>query len=108
MRFFKKNSYMMRTESRINKEKVINKYYNFWETLCFSFCIFKKKKRNFFNMISQIINNKISIEYLLKLSNRFENLKLVSLNDEEIKSFDTMSPMSLEEQMKEFGLKYEN
>ena len=39
-------------------------------------------------MISQIINNKISIEYLLKLSNRFENLKLVSLNDEEIKSFE--------------------
>lgn len=57
-------------------------------------------------MISQVINRKLSIEYLLKLSNRFENLKKIVLSDPEYKNFENIPPKILEEQMKELELNY--
>lgn len=78
--------------------------FSFWNSLCFNFCIINKKKKNFVRITSQIIYNRLSVEYLLKLSNNFEALKKKTLNDEEYENFAVTSKRSFEEQMKEFDI----
>jgi hypothetical protein len=63
-----------------------------------------KKKKNFVRIISLIINNKLSVEYLLKLSNNFEALKKKILNNEEFENFEISATRTIKEQMKEFNI----
>ena len=55
-------------------------------------------------IIYQIIDYKLSVEYLLKLSNNFEALKKKTLNEEEYENFENTAKISFEDQMKEFNL----
>ena len=98
----------MNIEPKIKKLISPHKYFSFWDTVCFTRFIYNQKKRNFITIISQVIDNKLSVEYLLKLSNKFETLKKITLDNEQHENFENLSQMTLEEQMKEFGIKYEN
>ena len=48
----------------------------------------------------------MSVEYLLKLSNKFERLKKITLDNEQYENFENLPEMTLEVQMKEFGIEF--
>lgn len=55
--------------------------------------------------MSILIDNKLSVEYILELSNNFELLKRKVLTEEEYEQFDKLPYFKLEEQMREFKFK---
>ena len=50
----------------------------------------------------------MSVEYLLKLSNNFDILKKKTLDNEQYENFENIPQLTLEQQMKKFGIKYKN
>ena len=52
-------------------------------------------------MISGLINDKLSVEYILELSNSFEILKRTALTEDQYKEFDELPYLTLDEQIKE-------
>ena len=64
-----------------------------------------KQKRNFVSLISKVVDNKLSVEYILELSNNFQLLKKSVLNQEQYDKFDYLPNLYFEEQLKEFGIK---
>ena len=56
-------------------------------------------------LVSQVIDNKLSVENILGLCNNFQLLKKLVLNQEQTQKFDYMNGLSLEEQLREFEIK---
>ena len=79
-------------------------HFSFLNSFCFSFCIINKKKRNFVKLISELINNKLSVEYILESSVNFELLKKIILNEEQYENFKNLPYLTLADQMKEFNI----
>jgi hypothetical protein len=98
------NAEIINIQSNVKKVKISNNVFTFWNSLCFNFCIINKRKKNFVRIISKIIYNKLSVEYLLKLSNNFEALKKKTLNNEEFENFAILGNRTIKEQMKDFNL----
>ena len=97
---------LMRVNTRVEKRKKTKplQHANFWDKICFSFCIFNKNKRTFLQLASLVIDNKLSVETILELSNNFELLKQKVLNEEEYKKFNDVPFLNFREQMKEFNI----
>ena len=95
------------TKTRL-KERLENsaiQHFSIWNSFCFNFCILNTKKRNFIQLVSQVIDNKLSVEYILELCNNFQLLRKLVLTQEQNQKFDSMNHLSLEEQLKEFDIK---
>ena len=81
--------------------KVAKTTFTFWNTFCFTFCIYNSTKRKFILLVSKMINKKLSVENILTLSNNIEMLKEFCLNEEELISFNDLPAMSLEKQLRQ-------
>ena len=94
-----------RKKSRIVRKKTMkNKKFSFCDTFCCSGFIFNKTKRSFVKLISQVIDKKLSLEHLLKISNNLEMLKEYTLSEEEVINFNNLPPMSFVKQLKQFEI----
>lgn len=77
-------------------------YFSFWDSICFNRFICNKNKRNFVLLASNLINKKISIEHLLKISNNLEKLKDFILDEEKAKEFNELPVLPFEKQLTNF------
>jgi len=87
------------------KENNSIKYFSFWDTICVRSCIYNSLKRKFIKIATELIDNKLSVEYFLQVSNNVELLKKLTLNDEQNEKFDNMVYLPLKEQLNEFKIK---
>lgn len=71
------------------------------ELFCLRACIFKKRKKKYLTLTSNIIDKKISLEFMLKYFSNFEKLKSMLLNKEEQEKFYSISNFKLDQQIKE-------
>ena len=55
-------------------------------------------------MSSDLINSKLSVENFLEISNDFEILKKKIFSEEQYREFNEIPQLTLEEQMKRYGL----
>jgi hypothetical protein len=78
-------------------------HFSFWDSICLNCFIINRRKRNFINMISDLINQKLSVEYILELSNNFELLKRKTLTKDQCREFDEKPHLNLDEQIREFN-----
>ena len=92
----------MRKKTITTKNKT--KIFSFWNSFCFSSFICNKYKRNFVRIISQVIDKKLSVDHLLKISNNLEMLKEFTLNEEDLKTFNELPPLTFDEQMRLFNI----
>ena len=94
-------------KSRIRKREISRpcQHFSFWDSICINSFIINRRKRNFVKMISNLINNKLSVEYILELSNNFELLKRKILTGDQYREFDEIPHLTLDEQIKEFNSK---
>ena len=101
------NNPMIRSKTRLMDriENNATQYFTFWNSFCMNYYVFNKPKRNFVSLISKVVDNKLSVEYILELSNNFQLLKKSVLNQEQYYKFDYLPNLSFEEQLKEFGIK---
>ena len=58
--------------------------------------IFEKRKRNFMKLSNDIIDKKISLEYLLKNYSNMEKMKIILLNKDQQEVFSAMPNFRLE------------
>jgi hypothetical protein len=91
---------------RINSRKMFKsiKYYSFLDTFCFKKCICNPLKRRFIDIVSKLINQKLSIEYYLESSNNIDILRKIMLNEEQDEKFLNYPHFTLKEQLKEFKI----
>lgn len=61
-------------------------------------------KKGFIDLASEVIDNKLSVEYFLESSNNLELLKKFTLNQEQCENFNRMSLVPLKEQLNEFNI----
>ena len=80
-------------------------FFSFCDTFCHKRLILNSKKRNFVRLISKIIDDKLSVEYILELSNNFEMLKKIVLDEEQYENFGNLPPFTLKKQMEELDIK---
>lgn len=59
-------------------------------------------KRDFISVISEVIENKLSVEYFLELTNNFRNLKILLLDENQLEKFNALPYLNLEKQLEEF------
>ena len=74
--------------------------FSFWESVCFKSFICNKSKKEFAKMVSLVIDRKISVENILKLSNNIEMLKELTLDEDDYNNFHKYPPISFEKQLK--------
>jgi hypothetical protein len=72
------------------------------DLFCLKECIINKKKRHFFKLATNIIDKKLSLEYLLKFYSNFEKLKLLVLTKEQQDIFTAIPNFKLEKHLSEF------
>lgn len=84
------------------KESNIKKHFSFWDTLCCRSFIFNPIRKRFILQASKLIDKKLSVEYFLIMSKKFEIMKNIALNEEQKDKFDEMSEIKFKEQLKEF------
>ena len=85
-----KNNPVIKSKTRL-MDRIENnptQYFSFWNSFCINYIIFNKQKRNFVSLISKVVDNKLSVEYILELSNNFQLLKKSVLNQEQYYKFD--------------------
>jgi len=63
--------------------------------------IMNKTKRNFFQLASKIIENKLSLEYKIRNYFNLEKLKLFSLNQDQIDYFNSLPNFKIEKHLSE-------
>lgn len=90
---------MSKTLSK-NFDKLPN-FLNFFDLFCFKELLTNKKKRNFLKLANEIINKKLSIEYILKSYSNFEKLKMIVLNKEQINNFNSIPNFKIEKHLTE-------
>jgi hypothetical protein len=95
----------MKKKEKTRKENNSIRYFSFWNTLCFRFCIKNKMKKNFINFANLLINKKLSIEYYLEMSNQIEIIKKLTLDEEEYKEFDNYQHLEFKEQTEKLEIK---
>ena len=91
--------------NQLRKENNSIKYFSFWDTICLRSCIYNPLKRKFIKFATELIDNKLSVEYFLQVSNNVEILKKLTLNDEQNEIFDDMRHLPLKEQLNEFNIR---
>ena len=96
---------MNKNKNQSRKENNSIKYFSFWNTICFRSCICNSLKRKFIKIATELIDNKLSVEYFLQVSNNVEILKKLTLNDEQNEIFDDMRHLPLKEQLNEFNIR---
>ena len=101
------NTQLNGNKTRIQMRKISKpfQFFSFWDSFCFSCCILNSKKRHFVRLISKIIDEKLSVEYILELSNNFEMLKKIVLDEEQYENFGNLPPFTLTKQMEELDIK---
>lgn len=80
-------------------------YISFWDSIFGNLFVSNKSKRNFINYATDLIDNRLSVEYILESSNNFQLLKKTVLNQEQFEKFDFLTNLSFEEQLREFDIK---
>jgi len=75
--------------------------FSFADLFCMKEFIWGKRKRKFMKLSNDIIDKKISLEYLLKYYSNLERLKMILLNDEQQKVFFEMPKFLIEEHVNE-------
>ena len=65
-------------------------------------------KRRFVRFANELVDNKLSLEYYLEISNNLEFLKRLTLNEEQYEEFDKIPHLKFEEQLKQFKINFEN
>ena len=96
------------SNTKKRKENNSIKYFSFWNTICFKFCIINRMKRRFVRFANELVDNKLSLEYYLEISNNLEFLKRLTLNEEQYEEFDKIPHLKFEEQLKQFKINFEN
>lgn len=83
------------------KNESLTSVFSFAELFCMKELIFEKRKRNFMKLSNDIIDKKISLEYLLKFYSNLEKIKIILLNKEQQKIFSAMPNFSMEKHVNE-------
>ncbi len=89
------------TKSISIKNESFTSVFSFAELFCMKELIFEKRKRNFMKISNDIINKKISLEYLLKYYSNLEKMKIILLNKEQQEVFSGMPNFCLENHVNE-------
>ena len=79
-------------------------HFSFWNTIFCVPLIYNSAKRNFVQLISQVINRKLSVENLLKISNNIEALKEFILDEGKMKQFNELPAPKLEKLLEQFEI----
>ena len=89
-------------KSLINKYDNQQKFFNFYDLICFRELLVNKNKRNFLKIAIDIIDKKLSIEYLLKFYSNFEKMKLILMNNEQVNELNSIPNFKIEKHLREF------
>jgi len=89
-------SKLKKTNLIIEKKKT---FFTFLDLFCFKEIIIGKTKRNFFQLASNIIDHKLSLEFQLSHYSDFEKLKLLILNQEQLDCLKIIPKLNLEKHL---------
>lgn len=100
--------YQKRKTKKKKEKKEQETKLNFWDKICFNCCIINKRKKSFLNSATKVIDYKLSVEYLLELSNEFQVMKEVFLEEEIADKNRKFFFFSLNDLLEEIKIKYSN
>jgi len=78
------------------------RFFTLMELFCIKEAIISPTKRNFFQVASNIIDHKLSLEFQLRNYSDFEKLKLLILNPEQLEYLKTVPKFNLEKHINDF------
>ena len=80
----------MNKKTKLKSKFFGTNFLNFFDKICFNNLIFNKDRKKFVQLANEIIDKKMSVEYLINSMSNVEKLKFLVLNEEQKEYFQSM------------------